>query len=381
MKTETISAKEDQMKVRAKATVPSGSDIKAKQREGTDSILSRITPVRRSRPNQPKAEVMTTNLVPSSTQDGQPDSKANTEKSPSPPPLIELKPLPKHLKYAYMDKEQQLPIIIAHNLQQEQEDKLLDILKQHTKAIGWKLSDLPVTKLLATGIIYPILDSQWVSLVQVVPKKSRMTVMKNQHDELATRKDHFPLSFIDQVLEKLSGRSHYCFLDGFSGYMQIHIALEDQHKTTFTCPFGTFAYTCIPFVLYNASSTFQRYMTSIFLDLLQECMEVFMDDFMVYADSFEACLENLSKVLKRCVDTNLMLNFEKCHFMVIEEIMLGHLVSNRGIEVDKSKIDIISSLSNPTSVREVRSFLGRASFYKRFIKNFSKLSLPLSKLL
>ncbi|RDX90034.1 Retrovirus-related Pol polyprotein from transposon 17.6, partial [Mucuna pruriens] len=140
--------------------------------------------------------------------------------------------------------------------------------------------------------------------------------------------------------------------------MQIHIAPEDQHKTTFTCPFGTFAYTRMPFGLYNAPSTFQRCMTSIFSDLLQDCMEVFMDDFMVYADLFDACLENLSKVLTRCTDTNLVLNFEKCHFMVIEGIVLGYLVSNRGIEVDKSKIDTITSLPNHTSVREVRLFLG-----------------------
>ncbi|RDY10529.1 Retrovirus-related Pol polyprotein from transposon 17.6, partial [Mucuna pruriens] len=120
---------------------------------------------------------------------------------------------------------------------------------------------------------------------------------------------------------------------------------------------------------------------SIFSDLLQDCMEVFMDDFTVYAESFDACLNNLSKVLKRCTDTNLVLNFEKCHFMVTEGIVLGHLVSNRGIEVDKAKIDVITSLLNPSSVREVRSFLGHAGFYRRFIKDFSKLALPLSKLL
>ncbi|RDY13051.1 Retrovirus-related Pol polyprotein from transposon 17.6, partial [Mucuna pruriens] len=359
---------------------------------------------------------------------GQTDPSPLTEKSPSLPPM-ELKRLPSHLKYAYLDSEQQLPVIIANNLHQEQENKLLEVLRQHKKAIGWKLSDLlginpslcmhrillqrrlnptildvvkkEVTKLLVVGIIYPISDSQWVSPVQVVPKKSKMTVMKNQQDELVpiriqnswrvyidyrrlnqeTRKDHFPLPFIDQVLEKLLGKSHYYFLDGFSSYMQIHIAPEHQHKTTFTCPFGTFAYTRMPFGLCNAPSTFQHCMTSIFSDLLQDYMEVFMDDFTVYADSFEACLSNLSKVLKRCIDTNLVLNFEKCHFMVIEGIMLGHLVSNRGIKVDKSKNDIITSLPNPTYVREVRSFLGHAGFYRRFIKNFSKLALPLSKLL
>ncbi|RDY12467.1 Retrovirus-related Pol polyprotein from transposon opus, partial [Mucuna pruriens] len=115
-------------------------------------------------------------------------------------------------------------------------------------------------------------------------------------------------------------------------------------------------------------------MTSIFSDLLQDCMEVFMDDFTVYADSFDACLENLSKVLARYIDTTLVLNFEKSHFMVTKGIVLGHLV-------DKSKIDIITSLPHPTFVREVRSFLGHAGFYKRFMKNFSKIALPLSKLL
>ncbi|RDY04480.1 hypothetical protein CR513_11801, partial [Mucuna pruriens] len=133
-----------------------------------------------------------------------------------------------------------------------------------------------VTNLLVVGIIYPILDSQWVSPMQVVPKKSGMTVTKKQHDKLvpmriqnswqvcidyrrlnqATRKDHFPLSFIDKVLEKFAGKSHYYFLDGFSRYMQIHIAPEDQHKTTFTYPFGTFACIRMPFSLCNALSTF-----------------------------------------------------------------------------------------------------------------------------
>ncbi|RDY11982.1 Retrovirus-related Pol polyprotein from transposon 17.6, partial [Mucuna pruriens] len=215
--------------------------------------------------------------------------------------------------------------------------------------------------------------------MQVVPKKSGMTVMKNQHDELqvcidyhklnqATRKDHFPLPYIDQVLEKLAGKSHYCFLDGFYGYMKIHIAPEDQHKTTFTCPFGTFPYTCMLFSLCNASSTFQRLSSHT----CYSCMEFFMDDFTVYAESFDACLMHRP---------NLVLNFKKCHFMVIEGIVLGYLVSNRGIKVDKAKIDIITSLPKPTSVLEICSFLGHARFYRRFIKNFSKITLPLSKLL
>ncbi|RDX87716.1 Retrovirus-related Pol polyprotein from transposon 17.6, partial [Mucuna pruriens] len=219
------------------------------------------------------------------------------------------------------------------------------------------------------------------SLKPACPKNERTSRTEAGFGREATHNDHFHFPFIDQVLEKLARKSDYCFLDGFSRYMQIHIALEDQHKTTFTCPFGTFAYSRMPFGLCNAPSTFHYCMMSIFSDLLEDCMEVFMDDFTVYANSFDECLGNLSKVLKRCIDTNLVLNFEKCHFLVTKGIVLGHLVSNRGIKVDKSKIDIISSLPNPTFVSEVFSFLGHAGFYRRFIMNFSKLALPLFKLL
>ncbi|RDY12513.1 Retrovirus-related Pol polyprotein, partial [Mucuna pruriens] len=113
------------------------------------------------------------------------------------------------------------------------------------------------------------------------------------------------------------------------------------------------------FGLFNAPSTFHRSMLNIFSNLLEECLEVFMDDFTVYADTFGACLDNLSRVLKRCIETNLVLKYEQCHFMVTEGIVLGHLVSNRGIEVDKAKIDI-ASLPKPASVRDVCSFLGHA---------------------
>ena len=126
-----------------------------------------------------------------------------------------------------------------------------------------------VLKLLEAGLIYPISDGAWVSLVQVVPNIEGMTVIKNDKDEListrtvigwkmcidyrklndATRKDHYPLLFMDQMLERLVGKSYYCFLDGYSGYNQIFVDPKDQEKTTFTCPFGVFAYRCMPFGL------------------------------------------------------------------------------------------------------------------------------------
>ncbi|CAN6566353.1 unnamed protein product [Malus baccata var. baccata] len=269
-------------------------------------------------------------------------------------PVLELKPLPDHLN-------ETLPVIVSSSLTAIEEEKLIRVLKEHKPAIGWTLADIrgisPTTcmhrilleegakptreaqrrlnppmmevvkkeiiKLLDCGVIYPISDSRWVSPVQCVPKKSRVTVVKNAENELVptriqtgwrvcidyrklnatTRKDHFPLPFIDQMLES------------------------------------------------------------------------------VYGDSFDGCLENLTIILKRCVETNLVLNWEKCHFMVRQGIVLRHIVSERGIEVDKSKIDLIRYLPSPTSVREIRSFLGHAGFYRRFIKDFSKISNPLCRLL
>ncbi|KAL0361712.1 UNVERIFIED_CONTAM: Retrovirus-related Pol polyprotein from transposon opus [Sesamum radiatum] len=319
-----------------------------------------------------------------------------------------------------------------------QEEKLKRVLRENIKAIGWSIADIrgisPVTcthkilmeeghkpkaqpqrrlnpnmqevvkkeilKWLAAGIIYPISDSMWVSPVQCVPKKGGMTVVTNEQNELiptrtvtgwrvcidyralndATRKDHFPLPFIDQMVEKLAGHAYYCFLDGYSGYHQVAIAPEDQEKTTFTCPYGTFAFRRMPFGLCNAPATFQRCMISVFGDFIDHFMEVFMDDFSVYASSFNACLVNLGKVLQRCEETNLVLNWEKCHFMVKEGIVLGHKVSYRGIEVDKAKVDLIAK-PPPQSVKEVRGFLGHAGFYRRFIKDFSKIAKPLTNLL
>ena len=115
-----------------------------------------------------------------------------------------------------------------------------------------------------------------------------------------TRKDYYPIPFINQLLDRLVGHPYYCFVDGYSGYNQIAIAPKDQVQTKFTCPYGTFDFGMMPFGLYNASATFQRCMMSIFSDLVEEAMEIFMDDFSVYGSSFEKCLEILEIVLERC---------------------------------------------------------------------------------
>ncbi|MDF3587758.1 reverse transcriptase family protein, partial [Enterobacter hormaechei] len=201
-----------------------------------------------------------------------------------------------------------------------------------------------VVKLLDAGIIYPISDSEWVAPTLVVPKKSGIIVVANKQGILVptrattgcrvrvciyyrklnskTRKDHFPLPYIDQILDRLAGQSYYCFLDGYSGYNQIAVYPEDQEKTTFTCPFGTFAFRRMSFGLCNAPSTFQRCMMAIFSDMIGDFLEVLMDDFSVFGSSFDYCLKNLDKVLKRCCDTNLVLSWEKSHFMVQKGIVL-----------------------------------------------------------
>uniref|UniRef100_A0A2N9F3L4 RNA-directed DNA polymerase n=1 Tax=Fagus sylvatica TaxID=28930 RepID=A0A2N9F3L4_FAGSY len=269
-----------------------------------------------------------------------------TEKKPMPSseeiPQLELKPLPNGFKYAYLGPSETFPIVISAALNEGQEVKN------------------EVIKLLDAGIIYPISDSKWVSPTQVVPKKSGITVVKNANDEL------IPTRLVT---------------DGYSGYYQIEIALEDQGKTTFTCPFGTFAFRRMPFGLCNAPATFQRCMVSIFSDMVEKFMEVFMDDLSVFGDSFDDCLNNLKLVLARCVEKGRVLNWEKCHFMVTSGIVLGHVVSSKGIEVDKAKVDLILNLPTPTTVRDVRSFLGHAGFYRRFIKDFSAISRPLCNLL
>ncbi|PWA66127.1 reverse transcriptase domain-containing protein [Artemisia annua] len=362
--------------------------------------------------------------------------KENMSKGKEKPELKDLAP---HLEYAFLEGTDKFPIIISKHLQDEEKNRLVDVLKKHKSAIAWCISDIKgidprfcthkillendskpsvqqqrrvnpkihevikneVIKLLDAGMIYPISDSSWVSPVHCVPKKGGVTVVTNDDNELiptrlitgwrvcidyrklneATRKDHFPLPFMDQMLERLAGNEFYCFLDGFSGYFQIPIDPHDQEKTTFTCPYGTFAYRRMPFGLCNAPGTFQRCMMAIFQEMIGKSMEVFMDDFSVYGNSFTTCLSHLEKMLKRCEDTNLVVNWEKCHFMVKEGIVLGHKISKAGIEVDRAKVDVIAKLPHPTTVKGIRSFLGHAGFYRRFIQDFSKIARPLTHLL
>nr|GEU93601.1 reverse transcriptase domain-containing protein [Tanacetum cinerariifolium] len=237
----------------------------------------------------------------------------NDKSSDDEPPKVELKELPPHLEYAFLGDNNKWPVIITKYLSVDEKSTLLKVLKSRKQAIAWKLTDIKgidpefcshkilleedytpkvqsqrrvnpkihdvikkeVKKLLDAGLIYPISDSPWVSPIHCVLKKGGMTIITNDENELvptrlvtgwrvcidyqklneATRKDHFPLPFMDQMLERLAGKEFYCFLDGFSGYFQIPIDPKDQEKTTFTCPYETFAYKRMPFGLCNAPGT------------------------------------------------------------------------------------------------------------------------------
>ncbi|GJX53506.1 reverse transcriptase domain-containing protein [Tanacetum coccineum] len=232
------------------------------------------------------------------------------------PPELELKDLPSHLEYAFLEENNKLPVIIAKGLKNDDKDALLKVLK--------------TIKALLRDHDFRRIEPSWILL----------------------------------------------------SISQIHLDPQDQVKTTFTCRMETFALPSMPFGLYNAS----RYFSTVYVgpychDMIEKTMEVFMDDFSVFRDSFDSCLSNLEKMLKRCEDTNLVLNWEKCHFMCREGIVLGHKISKSGIEVDRAKVDVIAKLPHPTTVKGVRSFLGHASFYRRFIQDFSKIARLMTHLL
>ncbi|GJX87937.1 reverse transcriptase domain-containing protein [Tanacetum coccineum] len=293
-----------------------------------------------------------------------------------PPTDLELKPLPDNLEYVFLEEPSFLPVIISSQLSNQNKSKLVSVLKKHKEAFAWKMTDIhgiypsfckhkiqllddkkpvfqkqrrlnpnmqevvkkEIVKHLDTGIIYPTADSLWVSLIHCVPKKGGITVVTNENDELvptrtitgwrvcidyrklneATAKDHFPLPFMDQMIERLARNKYF--------------------------------------------STFQRCMLAIFHDMIEESVKVFMVDFSVFGDSFEKCLNNIDKMLQRCKNAHLVLNWEKCHFMVKEGIVLGHKVSGAGLEVDKAKINVISKLPTLLTSKVVEAFSDMAVF-------------------
>ncbi|GJV09091.1 reverse transcriptase domain-containing protein [Tanacetum coccineum] len=263
-----------------------------------------------------------------------------------PPKDLKLKPLPDNLEYVFLEEPSFLPVIISSQLSKEKKNKLIYVLKKHKQAFAWKTTDIPGIcpsfckhKIQLLDDKKPVVQKQrrLNPNMQEVVKKEIMklldTVVTNENDELVPTRT----------------------VTGWRAKLPLGYAM----------------------LLY----TFQRCMLAIFHDMIEESVEVFMDDFSVFGNSFDTCLNNLDKMLQRCKDAHLVLNWEKCHFMVKEGIVLGHKVSSAGLEVDKAKINVISKLPPPTNIKGIRSFLGHASFYRRFIKDFSKIARPLTKLL
>nr|GEZ62056.1 reverse transcriptase domain-containing protein [Tanacetum cinerariifolium] len=247
------------------------------------------------------------NLPPMKNKDLKQVDVTMTKPSIEEPPKLELKDLPFHLEYAFLEGTNKLPVIISKELKDEEKTTLLKVLKLHKRAIAWKISNIK-------GI-----DPHFCT-----------------HKILM--KDDFKPT--DQHQRRVYPKIH-----------EIPINLQDQEKTTFTFPYETFDYRRMPFGLCNAPGTFQRCMMAIFHEMIKETMKVFIDDFSVFGDSFFSCLSYLDKMFKRCDDTNLVLNWEKYHFVVKEGIVDGHKISKFGIEVDRDKVDVIAKLPHLTSVK------------------------------
>nr|GEV49723.1 reverse transcriptase domain-containing protein [Tanacetum cinerariifolium] len=255
------------------------------------------------------------------------------------PPEVELKDLPPHLEYVFLEGDDKLPVIIAKDLSMEEKTAL------HKRAIAWKLSDIK-------GI-----DPEFFTHKFLMEEKFEPAV---QHQRRVNPKIHNVIK--NEVLKLLDARLIY------------PISNSPWEKTTFTCPYRMFAYHRMPFGLCNAPGTFQRCMMAIFHDMIEKTIEMFMDDFLVFGNSFQSCLSYLERRLKRCEDTNLCLNREKSYFMVKEGIVIGHKISKQRIKVDKVKVDVITKLPYPTTVKGIRSFLGHVGFYRSLSNTQKKLT-------
>ncbi|KAF8053677.1 hypothetical protein N665_1385s0005 [Sinapis alba] len=267
-------------------------------------------------------------------------------------PKIELKSLPTWLRYAFLGPNSTYLVIVNSELNNVETALLLCKLRKYRKALGYSLDDIP-------GI------SPDLCMHRIHLEDESMTSIEHQRRLNPNLKDVVK----KEIMKLLESGVIYAISD------------SKWEKTTFTCPYETFSYRRMSFGLCNAPTTFQRCMMSIFTDLIEDIMEVFMDDFSVYGSSFSVCLSNLSRVLQRCEEKHLVLNWEKYHFMVRNGIVLGHKISEQRIEVDKAKIEVMMSLQPPNSVKGIRRFLGHAGFCRRFIKDFSKISRPLTRLI
>ncbi|MCO5579608.1 hypothetical protein L7F22_033465 [Adiantum nelumboides] len=264
-------------------------------------------------------------------------------------------------------------------------------LKPDAKPIAQKLRSLGVVqqeallseanKLLKAGFIYPVTNFEWVSPVVVTPKKNGKWRVCVDYKPLnaATKRDHFPLPFQDEILNEVAGHEHYTVCDGYSSYYQIRIAEEDQHKTTFITPWGCFAFRVMPFGLTNVPSTFTRFTSFIFQPFFGKTIKVFLDDFCTYSDRALHC-QRVEEGLQRLYQYGGQLNPDKCHVAEEEVVLLGHVISQEGIKVDPSSVQAILDLPPPNCARQVITFVQKVRYMSHFIHLLSQIISPWQQL-
>lgn len=224
--------------------------------------------------------------------------------------------------------------------------------------------------------------SPYASPIVLVKKKDGSLRLCVDYRQLnaKTRRDAFPLPRIEESLDALSGARWFSTLDLASGYNQVPVSERDKSKTAFCTPFGLFEWNRMPFGLCNAPSTFQRLMERIFGDQQYQSLLLYLDDIVVFSSSVSQHLERL-EVVFRCLEReNLKVKLEKCAFFQPEVKYLGHVISSQGVATDPCKIEVVTQWPRPSTVKELRSFLGFASYYRRFVDGFAKLAAPLHRL-
>jgi Reverse transcriptase (RNA-dependent DNA polymerase)/RNase H-like domain found in reverse transcriptase/Spumavirus aspartic protease (A9) len=243
--------------------------------------------------------------------------------------------------------------------------------------------DKEIQDMLKYNIIRPSTKSEWASPVILVPKKNgklRFCVDYRQLNKV-TKKDNYPLPRIDEILDSLGNSQWFTSLDLASGYWQVEVREEDKPKTAFISRNGTYEFNVMPFGLSNAPGTFQRLMDSVLGNSLWKHVMVFLDDLNIFSRTFDEHLQHLEDVFQRIEKAGLRINPDKCHFCTQSLQFLGHIITNKGILPDDSKVEAVKNYPVPQNLTQLRAFLGLASYYRRFIKDFSKISTPLYELL
>uniref|UniRef100_A0A2N9HE72 RNA-directed DNA polymerase n=1 Tax=Fagus sylvatica TaxID=28930 RepID=A0A2N9HE72_FAGSY len=313
------------------------------------------------------------------------------------------------------------PVSISKSLSAKERKCLIDLLHEYKDVFAWDYHEMPgidpglvahslnvepgtrpvvqpmrtfhteveaqitqeVKKLLAAGFIKPIQHPRWLSNIVPVKKKNGQIrcCVDFRNLNKACPKDEFPLPNMDLLIDSAAGHAMFSFMDGFSGYNQIRMSTRDAEKTAFRTPIGNFYYTVMPFGLKNAGATYQRTMTAMFHDMMHKEIEDYVDDIVVKSKKREDHLGILRKVFDRCRLYKLKMNPLKCAFGVSAGKFLGFLVHNRGIDVDPAKASAVATMKAPTSHKELKSFLGRLSYIRRFIPGLAAVTAVFAPLM